>query len=150
MALHVATFARLDPATLYALLRLREAVFVVEQRCPYQDLDGRVAEPQTRHLWLTAGDGGPPQAYLRIVADAGGVARIGRVCVAADARGAGLAATLMRHALDLIGPHPSVLAAQSYLTGFYQRYGFVASGPEFIEDGIPHVPMLRAAPPPAP
>ncbi len=146
----MATFTQLDAATLYALLRLRETVFVVEQRCPYQDLDGRDTEPETRHLWLTGDDSGPPRAYLRIVADTGGVPRIGRVCVAAPARGAGLASELMRHALHLIGPGSTVLDAQAHLTRFYGGFGFAPSGPEFVEDGIPHVPMVRAAPPPLP
>ncbi|HYN92439.1 MAG TPA: GNAT family N-acetyltransferase, partial [Pilimelia sp.] len=83
---HVATFAELGAATLYALLRLRVDVFVVEQQCPYPELDGRDTEPGTRHLWLD-GPGAAPAAYLRLLADPGGVARIGRVAVAAAARG---------------------------------------------------------------
>ena len=152
MKLHVARFDELGPRTLYALLRLREEVFVVEQRCPYQDLDGRDTEPDTRHVWVVDGGSGdgPPLAYLRIVAEPGGAARIGRVCVAHSGRGAGLAGKLMRDALELIGPHPCVLDAQAHLTAFYQGLGFTPSGAEFVEDGIPHVPMLREARPPAP
>jgi ElaA protein len=147
VTLHVATFDQLDTATLYALLRLRAWVFVVEQGSPYEDLDGRDTEPDTRHVWLA--DGETPLAYLRIVTEDGGTARIGRVCVAASARGAGLAKELMRSALELIGPRPCVLAAQTYLTGFYEEFGFARTGPEFVEDGIPHLPMVRAARPPA-
>lgn len=147
MTLHVASFAQLDPATLYALLRLRAQVFVVEQGSPYEDLDGRDTEPDTRHVWLA--DGGAPLAYLRIVAEDGGTARIGRVCVAASARGAGLATELMHSALELIGPQPCVLDAQTYLTRFYEELGFTRTGPEFVEDGVAHIPMVRAARPPA-
>jgi ElaA protein len=139
--LHVATFAQLDARTVYDLLRLRVDVFVVEQECPYPELDGRDIEPGTRHLWLRRD--GTPVAYLRVLADPGGVARIGRVVVARPARGAGLAGRLMTAALALVGDRPCVLAAQSHLTGFYARYGFTPDGDEFLEDGIPHVPMRR-------
>jgi ElaA protein len=135
----VAAFEELSAATLYDLLSLRMQVFVVEQRCPYQDLDGRDTETGTRHVWY----GPPPQAYLRILAEPDGTDRIGRVCVASAARGTGLARRLMLDALELSGERPVVLDAQAYLAGFYERLGFVASGPEFVEDGIPHVPMRR-------
>ncbi|MFD0788595.1 GNAT family N-acetyltransferase, partial [Micromonospora azadirachtae] len=72
-----AAFPDLTTRTFHDLLRLRIDVFVVEQNCPYPELDGRDVEPGTRHLWLT--DGGTPLAYLRILADPGDVARIGRV-----------------------------------------------------------------------
>jgi len=143
VTLHVAAFDQLSAATLYGLLRLRMQVFIVEQRCPYQDLDGRDTEPGTRHVWLD--DDGSPQAYLRILAEPDGADRISRVCVAPAARGTGLARQLMRDALDLTGPGGVVLDAQSYLADFYKRLGFVATGPEFVEDDIPHVPMRRAA-----
>jgi ElaA protein len=141
--LHVAAFDELPPGTLYALLKLRVDVFVVEQRAPYPELDGRDTEPGTRHVWLAAGDA--PLAYLRILDEPGGAARIGRVCVAAAARGSGLAGRLMRATLDLLGPRPTVLDAQAHLAGFYARLGYVPTGPEFVDDdGIPHLPMARA------
>jgi ElaA protein len=143
--LHVATFGELDATTLYALLRLRSDVFVVEQHCPYPELDGRDTQAGTRHVWL-APDGAPQdvRAYLRLLAEPDGAVRIGRVCVAVTARGEGLSARLMDAALELAGAGtPAVLDAQSYLVGFYERYGFAASGPEFVEDGIAHVPMRR-------
>jgi ElaA protein len=139
----VAGFDELSPATLYAVLKLRVDVFVVEQRCPYPELDGRDAEPGTRHVWLADGDA--PLAYLRILDEPHGAARIGRVCVAPAARGSGLAGRLMRATLDLLGPRRSVLDAQSHLAGFYGRLGYVRTGPEFVEDGIPHIPMARDA-----
>ncbi|MEV6365301.1 GNAT family N-acetyltransferase [Micromonospora musae] len=138
---HTATFADLDTRTFHDLLKLRIDVFVVEQECPYPELDGRDLEPGTRHLWLT--DGTVPLAYLRILADPGGVARIGRVLVAPYARGGGHAGRLMTEALALVGDRPCVLEAQSYLVDFYARHGFTVSGPEYVEDGIPHTPMRR-------
>ena len=141
---HTAGITDLDAPTLYALLRLRVDVFVVEQNCAYPELDGRDVEPATRHLW-TADDAGPT-AYLRLLTEIEGH-RIGRVCTRRDARGAGLAVHLMHAAVALCGPGPIVLDAQSRLGGWYERFGFAASGPEFVEDGIAHIPMRRSGAP---
>lgn len=138
-----ASFADLDTATLYALLKLRIDVFVVEQECAYPELDGRDTEPATRHLWLEDDHG--PAAYLRILTDPDDVARIGRVVVRADARGRRLAGQLMAAALTEVGDRATVLSAQAHLADFYRRFGFVPTGPEFLEDGIPHLPMTRPA-----
>jgi len=150
----VARFAELDAATLYALLKLRVDVFVVEQRCAYPELDGWDTEPGARHVWIERA--GAPVAYLRILhetgdGEAGGdedggrgrAVRIGRVVVAAEARGAGLAGALMAAALELAGDRPCVLDAQAHLAAFYAGLGFVPTGPEYVEDGIPHLPMAR-------
>lgn len=122
----MAAFAELDTATLYALLQLRVDVFVVEQRCPYPELDGRDTEPATRHLWLERD--GAPVAYLRILAEPGGAVRIGRVAVVRPARRAGLAGELMAAALAEAGDRECVLNAQSHLVDFYARLGFAVSG----------------------
>ena len=122
--LHVAAFDELSTGTLYALLRLRVDVFVVEQRCPYPERDGRDTEPGTRHVWLAAEDGtedsaedgtedGAPSAYLRILDEPDGTARIGRVCVAPAARGAGLAGRLMRATRRVIGTSGVRIAVSS-------------------------------------
>ena len=139
---HVATFDELDTRTLLGILQLRCEVFIVEQECIYADVDGRDAELGTRHLWFD--EAGTPVAYLRILREPDGSARIGRVCTAKPARGRGLSSRLMATALEMIGPDAaSVLNAQSYLVGFYRGFGFVESGPEFLDDGIPHTPMRR-------
>lgn len=140
---HVASFRDLDTTTLYGLLKLRVDVFVVEQECPYPELDGRDTEPGTRHVWLARDR--MPLAYLRILAEPGGVERIGRVAVRREARGAGHADRIMRHALDVVGNRPCVLGAQAHLVDFYARYGFAPNGPQYLEDGIAHVPMHRPA-----
>ena len=140
--LRIAAFTELDAGTLYAILKLRCDVFVVEQECAYPELDGRDTEPGTRHLWLM--DGREILAYLRIL-DNGGIPRVGRVVTAPQARGAGLAGRLVQHALTVIGDRPSTLQAQAHLVGFYGKYGYEQNGPEYLEDGISHVPMLRAA-----
>ena len=140
--LHVRTGNQLDATTLYAILMLRSEVFVIEQDCAYQDLDGLDLESTTRHLWLT--DGGPrPIAYLRVLEESDGAARIGRVCVSASARRRGLAGKLLAAAHDAIGDRDSVLAAQVYAAGLYENAGYIADGAEFLEDGIPHMTMRR-------
>jgi ElaA protein len=139
--LRTASFRDLDTTTLYGILRLRGEVFVVEQNCPYVDADGRDMEPATRHLWFERD--GEIRAYLRIV-DEHGVERIGRVVTAPAARGAGLAGRLITEALTIIGNRPSVLHAQAYLKDFYAKFGYEQTGPEYLEDGIPHIPMGRA------
>jgi ElaA protein len=132
-----ATFAELDTTTLYRLLRLRVDVFVVEQQCAYPDLDGRDLEAGTLHGWIE--DVAGPVAYVRLLFEPGAT-RIGRVATAPAHRGSGLAARLVEAALARsVGP--VVLDAQSRLCEWYRRYGFVATGPEYLDDGIPHVPM---------
>jgi ElaA protein len=116
---------------------------VVEQHCPYPELDGRDLDPGTLHVWL--GESDAPLAYLRMLEEPDGTARIGRVCVAAAARGQGLARDLMAYTLELVGPRPCVLDAQAHLTAFYATLGFAATGPEFDDEGIPHIPMRRPA-----
>jgi ElaA protein len=140
-SVHDAALVEIDPVTLYRILALRSAVFVVEQQCPYPDADGRDLEPEARQVWVDRD--GDVVATLRLVADADGSVRVGRVSTAANARGSGLAAALMRRALELAGPRTVVLDAQSYLADWYGRLGFVRDGEEFLEDGIPHVPMRR-------
>ena len=131
--------------TAYDVWRLRQQVFVVEQDCPYPDLDGRDLEESTRHVVLLDGDGreGHVVGTLRVLDD-GGWARIGRVVVAPTVRGRGLAAVMMDEAMSLCGDREVRLDAQTGLTAFYEGYGFVVTGPEFDEDGIMHVPMARA------
>lgn len=140
---HRARLPEMDPATMYALLRLRVDVFVVEQQCPYPELDGRDSEPGTEHLWLD--DEAGPTSYLRLLVDPGNTRRIGRVCTRGDARGRGLAATLLAAALERAGHDAVVLDAQSHLARWYATFGFDVGGPQFLEDGIPHVPMRRTA-----
>jgi len=141
MELRVAAFSELDATTLYSLLRLRVDVFVVEQECAYREIDGRDLEDAALHLWLE--DAGQPAAYLRVLTDPDGVARIGRVCTAAEYRGRGLSGRLMTEALARVGERECRLDAQAHLVHFYAGFGFVPNGPEYVEDGIAHVPMRR-------
>ena len=141
MRVLVAGFDELPVRTAYDVWRLRQQVFVVEQDCPYPDLDGRDLEEATRHLVLLD-DEDAVIGTLRVLDD-GGWSRIGRVVVAPAARGRGLAAVMMDEAMALCGDREVRLDAQTGLTGFYEGYGFVVTGPEFDEDGVMHVPMAR-------
>ncbi|GAB3451269.1 GNAT family N-acetyltransferase [Kineococcus endophyticus] len=143
MQVREAALADLPPAVLYALLRLRVDVFVVEQECAYPELDGRDLEPTCVHVWADVD--GAVAATLRVLRDADGRGRIGRVATARDFRGAGVAARLMERALELLAGSDVVLDAQAHLQHWYARFGFVAQGSEFQEDGIPHVTMVRTA-----
>jgi ElaA protein len=142
---HRSWAADLDSHTLYELLRLRVEVFVVEQACPYAELDGRDLEAGARHYWLS-GDGHPAPVlgYLRLLEEPTGEFRIGRLCTARQARGRGLGRTLMEAALAEVGDCGCVLDAQEHLAGFYREFGFVANGPSYDWDGVAHVPMRRA------
>lgn len=135
------TFDELDPATAYAAWRLRQDVFVVEQACPYPDLDGRDDEPGTRHVLLE--DAGVLVGYARVLDD-GDVWRVGRVVLARAARGQGLADVVVRAALDGCTDRDVVLDAQAPLAAWYAGFGFAVDGEEFVEDGIPHLPMRRS------
>lgn len=133
---------------LYALLALRARVFVVEQRCAYLDPDGRDLDA----LHVLGWDGERLVACARVLAPgAGGFDEpaIGRVVVAPEARGRGVARTLMLRAVEAVearhGAVAIALAAQSHLEGFYASLGFEGSGEPYEEDGIPHLDMRRPA-----
>jgi ElaA protein len=135
----------LEAAALYELLKLRVEVFVVEQACPYPELDGRDLLPETRHYWLEA-PGGQVVSTLRLMEEHSGGGksfRIGRVCTRRDARNQGHTNRLMQAALAEVGDYACRIDAQTYLEEMYSRHGFVRAGEEFLDDGIPHVPMLR-------
>jgi ElaA protein len=142
---HRSWAADLEPRTLYELLRLRVEVFVVEQACPYPELDGRDLDARTRHFWLDTGAN--PESvlgYVRLLEETEDEFRIGRLCTARSARGRGLGARLMDAALAEVGDRPCVADAQEHLAGFYRGYGFEATGPAYDWDGVAHLPMRRA------
>ena len=130
----------LSASALYGILRLRAEVFVVEQACVYLDPDGRDLEPSTRHLWIEDGDG-TVIASLRVLHEPDGAMSIGRVVTATSHRSRGLGADLVKTALST-ATRPVRINAQSHLAAWYAAFGFVGAGDEFVEDGIPHVPMV--------
>lgn len=139
----VCDFAGLDTRLFHDILRLRVDVFVVEQHCPYAELDG--LDPGAVHVIGRMPDGGPI-AYCRILpAGADGLPHIGRVVVAPGSRGKGIGGRLMEEALQALetmqGSRRSALAAQAHLVGFYTRLGYIAIGEPYLLDDIPHVDM---------
>lgn len=153
LAWHAQPFAALDAATLYALLRLRSEVFVVEQACAYLDLDGKDLHPDVVHVFaLEQGASDPrPLAYLRALPPglSFGEPSIGRVVTAPAARGGGLGHLLMRRGIaEAVARWPQApirIGAQAHLQPFYAQHGFVLASEPYLEDGIPHVEMLRSA-----
>jgi len=147
-------FDGLSLAELYTVLRLRSAVFVVEQNCVFQDMDG--LDPACHHL-LGQDGSGQLLAYARLVPKglAFAEASVGRVITAPAGRGGALGFAL-GHALmaqacaaltALWGEQPIRIGAQAHLQGFYGQHGFVTEGEGYIEDGIPHVEMRRPSHP---
>ncbi|OYR19929.1 GNAT family N-acetyltransferase [Brucella thiophenivorans] len=133
----------LNPRTLYAMLKLRVDVFVVEQNCPYPEIDGK--DYDAFHLRILDGD--ELAASLRVLPPEmdGKPVKIGRVVVAADYRGYKLGQRLMKEAVAFAQTRfPGIaieLGGQSHLEKFYGSFGFVAISDEYLEDGIPHVDM---------
>jgi ElaA protein len=140
--------ADLDPATLYALLKLRVDVFVVEQDCAYPELDGRDLESRTRHYWLTGAqdtDGFEPVlGCVRLLKEPDGGYRVGRLCVVKAVRRNGLGHRLMAAVLaEVSSSSDCVLDAQTPHVGFYAAFGFVQIGDPYDWAGVEHVPMRR-------
>lgn len=144
-------FDALTVAELYAVLRLRSEVFVVEQNCVFLDMDN--SDAQAMHLMGHTGKMGEAQGELVAYARCFGPgvkyaeASIGRVITAPQARAGGLGHVLMREAVRALqahwGPQPIRIGAQARLQAFYEQHGFVREGEPYIEDGIPHIEMLR-------
>lgn len=145
----LARFDELSPQALYALLQLRSEVFVLEQGCAFQDLDG--LDAQALHLLGRSEASGTLLAYARCL-PAGlkyREASIGRVVCRASARGTGMGHALIHQALECLtsqwGVQSIRIGAQARLEDFYRQYGFVPDGAPYDEDGIAHIEMVRAA-----
>lgn len=143
MAWHTYTFEELSGTELYEIIKLRVDVFVVEQKCPYPELDNL----DQRCLHLAYRENGKVLAYARLV-PAGvkyDIPSIGRVIVQPDARGRGLAKLLVAKCIDVIRSEWDAqeiqLQGQVYLQNFYQSFGFEPISEIYDEDGIPHIDM---------
>ena len=142
MELFVRRFDELDIHDLYEIMKLRCDVFIVEQECHYEDIDGR--DINAIHVYLK--DNNEIVGYLRIL-DKGVVFKevsIGRVI--AKRRRVGICSELLKAGLKAAKKYYNAdkikIEAQVYAKSFYERVGFKVCGAEFLEDGIPHVPMV--------
>lgn len=140
-------FHELTVSQLYAIIALRLEVFAVEQNCPYQDADG--IDPLSWHM-MGFDDNGKIVAYARLIPK--GVAyenhaSLGRVVTSGSIRRTGVGRELMKkvmESMEQLFPNENIkIGAQTYLRVFYESFGFVVSGKQYLEDGIPHFPMVR-------
>ena len=137
-------FEHLTPSELYAILQLRNEVFVVEQNCVFQDADDK--DQQCLHLmgWLE----GILVAYTRLVPPGVSYAEpsIGRVITSPSVRGSGAGKELMIRSISAVkkiyGDQPQRIGAQLYLKRFYSSFGFIVAGEVYLEDGIEHIEMV--------
>ena len=144
MKWNLKTFNELTNMELYSLLKERTAVFVVEQNCPYLEVDGK--DPHSYHLYAEIG--GDIVAYLRILPP--GVsyteASLGRIFVKQEFRRKGFAEELVRRGIDFIHTELNEtvikIQAQDYLRQFYGSFGFKSISEVYLEDNIPHIDML--------
>jgi len=145
----VKRFKQLNVDELYDLLKLRVDVFVVEQNCPYPELDEKDRHPDTLHLSGRNKDNGKLQAYLRILPPGLSFKEtsFGRVVVVKESRKKGISNSMITEALKIIAAAWSAnkirIGAQTYLKRFYESHGFKAVSSEYLEDGIAHIDMLR-------
>ena len=138
-------FAELNPFELYAYLKLRSEVFVVEQNCVYQDLDNK--DQQSLHVFIHHHNQLVACARIVPAAIAYPEISIGRVIVAEPYRKQQLGHELMRYCIAQIqihfGKQKIVLSAQAHLQDFYKKHNFVPEGATYLEDGIPHIHMIK-------
>ena len=143
----IKTFDEITNKELYAILRLRSEVFVVEQNCVYQDLDNK--DQKATHLFLTKNN--DVVAYTRLFkpGDYFKDASIGRVVVDEKERKSKLGHLLIEESIRVIKEHfhtsHITISAQKYLSSFYASHGFLQIGEEYLEDGIPHIKMIYQA-----
>lgn len=139
--IQIKIFQELTREQLYSILKLRVEIFVVEQNCPYPELDDE--DQKSIHFFYEEGE--IIIAYLRIIPTQADNIRIGRVVTHKDFRGQSLSSKLMETAMEFIKENHSnkkiMLSAQEYLQAFYARFGFKPVSNMYLEDGIPHVDM---------
>ena len=145
---HLVPFSQLSTTQLYQLLKLRVDVFVVEQNCPYPELDGNDILHGVHHL--LGYKNGELVACTRLLpaGTTNDSVSIGRVATKHNARGGGLGHQLMQQSImhcQQLWPNEAIeIGAQEHLKPFYQQHGFVVTSEVYLEDGIPHVDMKRA------
>ena len=145
MKTYTKTFQELNTVELYDILQLRSEVFVVEQNCVYQDIDGK--DEKAIHIFGIVNN--DIVAYTRCFkpGDYFDQASIGRVVVRESKRGLGLAHDIMEISIKVVQDKFNIktikVSAQTYLKDFYKDHGFFQHSEEYLEDGIPHIGMIR-------
>ncbi len=140
----IKSFDELSPRLLYQVLKLRQDVFIIEQNCIYDDIDG--IDPFCDHLCLL--ENGHLIGYARLVPDNHlfDNPSIGRIVVSADKRGHGYGRNVIKKALEVLesrGADKIVIEAQNHLRKYYESEGFTAEGTVYEVDGIPHIKMWQ-------
>ena len=139
------SFEELSREQLYAILRLRQEVFVVEQNCPYLDADDK--DQVSLHV-IGTDENGNLQSSARILPEGiayKNYASIGRILTGPSCRGTGEGARLVAKSIEICQENFSVpikISAQVYAKVFYEKFGFVSVGEEYLEDDIPHIGMI--------
>ena len=142
----IKSFEELNKTELYQIAQLRIAVFVVEQDCPYPDLDDM--DQESLHVWIR--DGNEIVSYLRITPPGLRFVEpsLGRIVTKQNYRSKGFAENLIKQAINYIyaeKPEAIRISAQSYLEKYYEKFGFFKASDEYLEDNIPHIEMLLDA-----
>ena len=140
----IKSFEELNKAEFYQIAQLRIEVFIIEQNCPYPDLDDKDQEAQ--HMWIE--DAGEIVCYLRINPAGSRFEEpsLGRIVTKKSHRNQGLAEVLIKQAIDLVCEKESRairISAQCYLEKYYEKFGFLKASEEYLEDDIPHIEMLK-------
>ena len=144
MDIEIKTFEQLSKDELYEILRVRTAVFVVEQECPYQEVDDK----DQKALHIIGKKNKRVIAYARAfnAGDYDVEASIGRVLVDVDHRDKGLGQQVMKASMEAVksrfNTNVVVVSAQQYLKNFYRDLGFTVTGEPYLEDEIPHIKMI--------
>jgi len=145
MEIEIKKFEDLSSLELYEILKMRVEVFIVEQKCVYNDLDNE----DKNCFHLIAKDKKEIVSYLRILKKSNQEISFGRVLVSRNERGKGYAKKIIEEAMSFINKKwkekTIIIQAQSYLQNFYESFGFVAISDEFLEDAIPHIWMKHQA-----
>lgn len=145
MNISIKSFEALTKDELYALLQLRNEIFVVEQDCVYQDIDGK----DRKAFHLLGEDNGTLIAYTRIFkgGDYFEHAAMGRIAVKEGFRNYGYGHEVVKASIafirETLNENTIVLSAQQYLVKFYESHGFKQEGEVYLEDGIPHIKMVK-------
>lgn len=133
----------MTPMQVHQLYKLRVDVFVAEQNCPFKEIDDQDANPETRHI--LAFDGETLAGCARVFPTESG-SRFGRFVVHPDFRGSGLGPQIVRTGIEYTERFNGdlIVEAQSGLVGYYEQFGLVAEGDEFLDTGVPHRKMRLA------